>query len=304
MLAYVAARVGQALLTLLASSVIVFALVRTSGSPVDLILPPDSTPAERDAMIRRLGLDRPLAYQYGAFLWSALQGDWGKSLRTGRPATELVKERLANSLKLATAALGITLLMSIPLGVLAATNRAGPWDRFGMAFAVLGQSLPAFWLGIILMLVFAVWLRWLPTSGMESWRHYVLPAVVLGWGISAGVVRLLRSSMLEVLDSEFVKLARTKGLSETRVVWKHALRNALIPVITFVGFMYGVVIAAAIVVEVVFSWPGLGRLAYESTLWRDFPVLQLTVITWTGLVIAINFLVDVSYGLVDPRVRR
>jgi len=303
-LGYIAARVGQALLTLLASSVIVFALVRTSGSPVDLILPPDSTPAERDAMIRRLGLDRPLAYQYGAFLWSALQGDWGKSLRTGRPATELVKERLANSLKLATAALGITLLMSIPLGVLAATNRAGPWDRFGMAFAVLGQSLPAFWLGIILMLVFAVWLRWLPTSGMESWRHYVLPAVVLGWGISAGVVRLLRSSMLEVLDSEFVKLARTKGLSETRVVWKHALRNALIPVITFVGFMYGVVIAAAIVVEVVFSWPGLGRLAYESTLWRDFPVLQLTVITWTGLVIAINFLVDVSYGLVDPRVRR
>ena len=304
MLGYVAARVGQALLTLLASSVIVFALVRTSGSPVDLILPPDSTPAERDAMIRRLGLDRPLAYQYGAFLWSALQGDWGKSLRTGRPATELVKERLANSLKLATAAVGITLLMSIPLGVLAATNRAGPWDRFGMAFAVLGQSLPAFWLGIILMLVFAVWLRWLPTSGMESWRHYVLPAVVLGWGISAGVVRLLRSSMLEVLDSEFVELARTKGLSETRVVWKHALRNALIPVITFVGFMYGVVIAAAIVVEVVFSWPGLGRLAYESTLWRDFPVLQLTVITWTGLVIAINFLVDVGYGLVDPRVRR
>ena len=304
MLAYVAARVGQALLTLLASSMIVFALVRTSGSPVDLILPAESTPAERDAMIRRLGLDRSLVHQYGTFLWSALQGDWGKSLRTGRPATELVKERLGNSLKLATAAVGITLLMSIPLGVLAATNRAGPWDRFGMAFAVLGQSLPAFWLGIILMLIFAVWLRWLPTSGMGTWSHYVLPAVVLGWGISAGVVRLLRSSMLEVLDSEFVKLARTKGLSETRVVWKHALRNALVPVITFVGFMYGVVIAAAIVVEVVFSWPGLGRLAYESTLWRDFPVLQLTVITWTGLVIALNFLVDVSYGLVDPRVRR
>jgi peptide/nickel transport system permease protein len=304
MLAFVAARVGQALLTLLASSVIVFALVRTSGSPVDLILPPDSTPAERQAAIRRLGLDRPLSYQYGAFLWNALQGDWGTSLRTGRPATELVMERLGNSLKLATAAIGITLLLSIPLGVLAAVNRAGPWDRLGMAFAVLGQSLPAFWLGIILMLVFAVWLRWLPTSGMESWRHYVLPAVVLGWGISAGVVRLLRSSMLEVLDSEFVKLARTKGLSEARVVWKHALRNALVPVITFAGFMYGVIIAAAIVVEVVFSWPGLGRLAYESTLWRDFPVLQLTVLTWTALVIAINFLVDVSYGLVDPRVRR
>jgi peptide/nickel transport system permease protein len=304
MLTFVAARIGQALLTLLASSMIVFGLVRTSGSPVDLILSPDSTPAEREVMTRRLGLDRPLVYQYGAFLSSALRGDWGTSLRTGRPATELVQERLANSLKLATASMAITLLISIPLGVLAAVNRTGAWDRFGMTFAVIGQSLPAFWLGILLMLIFAVWLRWLPTSGMGTWQHYVLPAVVLGWGISAGVVRLLRSSMLEVLDSEFVKLARTKGLSEARVVWKHALRNALVPVITFVGFMYGVIIAAAIVVEVVFSWPGLGRLAYESTLWRDFPVLQLTVITWTALVIGINFLVDVSYGLVDPRVRR
>jgi peptide/nickel transport system permease protein len=303
MLTFVAARIGQALLTLLASSFIIFGLVRTSGSPVDVILPAESTPAEREAMIRRLGLDRPLFHQYWAFLRNALQGDWGKSLRTGRPATELVKERFANSLKLATVAITITLVISIPLGVLAAVHRGGLWDKLGMAFAVLGQSLPAFWLGIVLILLFAVWLRWLPTSGMGTWRHYVLPAVVLGWGISAGVVRLLRSSMLEVLDSEFVKLARTKGLHERRVVWKHALRNALIPVITFVGFMYGVIIAAAIVVEVVFGWPGLGRLAYESTLWRDFPVLQLTVITWTTLIIAINFLVDVSYGLVDPRIR-
>jgi peptide/nickel transport system permease protein len=304
MLGFVAARIGQAIVTLLASSFIIFALVRTSGSPVDLILPAEATPADREAMIRRLGLDRPLPYQYGAFLASALRGDWGASLRTGRPATELVGERLANSLKLATAAVAITLLISIPLGVLAAVHRGGFWDRVGMGFAVLGQSLPAFWLGIVLMLIFAVWLRWLPTSGMGSWRHYVLPAIVLGWGISAGVVRLLRSSMLEVLDGEFVKLARTKGLREGRVVWKHALRNALVPVITFVGFMYGVIIAAAIVVEVVFGWPGLGRLAYEATLWRDFPVLQLTVIAWTTLIIAINFLVDVSYGLVDPRIRR
>jgi peptide/nickel transport system permease protein len=303
MLRYVALRLGQAALTLVASSFIVFALVRTSGSPADLLLPAEATPAERAAFIARMGFDRPIAYQFGAYLRSALQGDWGRSLRTGKPAVELVRERFWNSLKLATAAVAVTLVISVPLGVLAAARRGGPWDRIGMSFAVLGQSLPAFWLGIVLVLVFAVWLRWLPTSGMGTWRHYVLPAVVLGWGISAGVVRLLRSSMLEVLDSEFVKLARTKGLRESIVVWKHALRNALIPVITFVGFMYGVIVAAAIVVEVVFGWPGLGRLAYESTLWRDFPVLQLTVVVWTALVIGINLLVDLSYGLVDPRIR-
>jgi peptide/nickel transport system permease protein len=172
-----------------------------------------------------------------------------------------------------------------------------------MGFALLGQSVPAFWLGIVMILVLAVWLRWLPTSGVGTWKHYVMPGIVLGWSISAGIVRLLRSSMIEVLGSEFVKLARAKGLSEARVVWKHALRNALIPVVTFVGFMYGIIIASGIVVEVVFGWPGLGYLAYESTLWRDFPVLQLAVLVYTALVIAINFLVDLSYGLIDPRVR-
>ena len=303
MLRFTTLRLGQALLTLLASSFIVFALVRTSGNPVDLILPAEATPAERGAFITRMGFDRPVPYQYWAFLRNALHGDWGRSLRTGKPAIELVRERFANSLKLATAAIAITLLISFPLGVLGAARRGGVWDRLGLGFAVLGQSLPAFWLGIVLILIFAVWLHWLPTSGMGTWRHYVLPSVVLGWGLSAGVVRLLRSSMLEVLDSEFVKLARTKGLRESRVVWKHALRNALIPVITFVGFMYGVIIAAAIVVEVVFSWPGLGRLAFEATLWRDFPVLQLTVIVWTALIILVNFLVDLSYSLVDPRIR-
>jgi peptide/nickel transport system permease protein len=304
MLRFAAARLAQALLTLVASSLLVFALVRTSGSPADLLLPAEASPAERQAFIRRMGFDRPLHHQYAAFLAHALRGDWGRSLRTGRPATELVGERFWNSLKLATAAMAVTLAISLPLGVLAAARRGGAWDRIGMGFAVLGQSLPAFWLGIVLVLIFAVWLRWLPTAGMGTWRHYVLPATVLGWGISAGVVRLLRSSMLEVLDSEFVKLARTKGLREARVIWKHALRNALIPVITFVGFMYGVIIAAAIVVEVVFGWPGLGRLAFESTLWRDFPVLQLTVMTWTAMIILVNFLVDVSYGVIDPRIRR
>ena len=303
MFRFLAVRGLQAVLTLLGTTLIVFALARVSGSPADVVLPPEATPAERVAYIQRMGLDRPLTYQYWIFLRDAVRGDWGTSIRTGRPATELVWERLGNSLKLATAALAVTLVIGLPLGVLAAVYRGGAWDRLGMAFALLGQSLPAFWMGIVLILIFSVLLRWLPTSGMDSWRHYVLPALVMGWGISAGVVRLLRSSMLEVLGSEFVRVARAKGLPEAFVVGKHAFMNALIPVITFVGFMYGVIIASAIVIEVVFGWPGLGRLAYESTLWRDYPVLQLTVVVWAALVIAINMLVDIAYALVDPRIR-
>jgi peptide/nickel transport system permease protein len=303
MVRFLSIRILQAFLTLLGTSVMIFALARVSGSPADVVLPAEATPAEREAYIKRMGLDRPLPYQYWLFLRDAAQGDWGTSIRTAKPATELVGERLGNSLKLATVSVAVTLAIGLPLGVLAAVYRGGAWDRFGMAFALLGQSLPAFWMGIVLILIFSVFLRWLPTSGMDSWRHYILPAVVMGWGISAGVVRLLRSGMLEVLGSEFVKAARAKGLREPLVICKHAFMNALIPVITFVGFMYGVIIAAAIVVEVVFGWPGLGRLAYESTLWRDFPVLQLTVLVWAALVIFINLLVDISYGLVDPRIR-
>jgi peptide/nickel transport system permease protein len=296
-------RLLQAIATLLLASVLVFILARSSGNPADLVLSSDATPAERTAYITRMGLDRPLPVQYAAFLGAALQGDFGKSLRTGAPAADIVFSRLDRTLRLATAGLAIALAISLPLGVVAAVRRGGAWDRLGMGFALLGQSVPAFWLGIVMILVLSVWLRWLPTSGVGTWKHYVMPSIVLGWSISAGIVRLLRSSMIEVLGSEFVKLARAKGLSEAKVVWKHAFRNALIPVVTFVGFMYGIIIASGIVIEVVFGWPGLGYLAYESTLWRDFPVLQLAVLVYTALVIVINFLVDLSYGLIDPRVR-
>lgn len=299
----VISRLMQALLTLLLTSIIVFVLGRTSGNPADLVLPPEATAEDRQAFVERMGLDRPLPVQYGVFLRDALQGDFGISLRTREPATALVFSRLQHTLQLATAGLAVALVVSVPLGVLAAVHRGRLVDRLSMGFALLGQSIPAFWLAIVLILVFSVQLGWLPTSGVGSWQHYVLPSIVLGWGISAGIVRLLRSGMLEVLGAEYITLARAKGLSEGVVVWKHALRNAVIPVITFIGFMYGVIIASAVVVEVVFGWPGLGYLAYESTLWRDFPVLQLTVLLYTGIVVFINFLVDLSYGLVDPRVR-
>jgi peptide/nickel transport system permease protein len=299
----VAGRLLQAIATLLLASVLVFLLGRASGNPADLVLPQDATPAMRAAYIARMGLDRPLPVQYASFIGGALRGDFGTSLRTGRPATEIVFARLPRTMALGTAGILVAIVISLPLGVLAAVQRGRLGDRIGSGFALLGQSVPSFWLGIILILVFAVWLRWLPTSGVGTWQHFVLPSIVLGVGLSAGIVRLLRSSMLDVLGSEFVKFARTKGVPERGVIWKHALRNALLPVITFIGFMYGIVIASALVVEVVFGWPGLGSLAYESTLWRDFPVLQLTVLVYTTLIVAINFLVDLSYGLIDPRVR-
>lgn len=296
-------RLLQGLLTLLMTSVLVFVLARTSGNPVDLVLPAEASSADRQSYIIRNGLDRPLPVQYGIFLLAAVQGDFGISLRTRQPALDLVLTRLSRTLLLATAGLGVALLVSVPIGVMSAVHRGGVWDRLGQGFALLGQSVPAFWLAIILILVFSIHLRWLPSSGVGGWKNYVLPAIVLGWSISAGIVRLLRSSMLEALGAQFITLARAKGLSEGKVVWKHALRNALIPVLTFIGFMYGVIIASAVVVEVVFGWPGLGYLAYESTLWRDFPVLQCAVLVYTAIIVTINFLVDLGYGFADPRMR-
>lgn len=296
-------RLFQALFTLLAASLVVFVLARLTGSPADTMLPMDATPAERDALITRLGLDLPLSQQYWRYLRDALRGDFGLSLRTRRPVTELVYDRLFNSLKLASASMLFTLLISVPLGVIAAVYRGEIWDRVAMGIVLMGQSLPSFWTGIVFILLFSVLLRWLPTSGMGTWQHYILPAVSMGWFTSAGVVRLLRSSLLEVLDSEYIKLARLKGLREYIVVNKHAVRNALISVLTFVGFMYGIIIAAAITTEVVFTWPGLGRLAYEAVLWRDFPLLQLTVLTWASFIIFINFAIDLVYVVLDPRIR-
>lgn len=303
MLVVALSRLLQGLLTLLLTSIVVFTLARTSGSPVDLVLPAEASPAERESFIVRNGLDRPLVVQYGIFLADAVRGDFGTSLRTRQPALNLVMDRLGRTLILATAGLAVALVVSVPIGVMAAAHRGGVWDRLGQSFALMGQSVPAFWLAIILILIFSIHLRWLPSSGVGGWKHYVLPAIVLGWSISAGIVRLLRSSMLEALGAQFITLARSKGLSESKVIWKHALRNALIPVLTFIGFMYGVIIASAVVVEVVFGWPGLGYLAYESTLWRDFPVLQCAVLVYTAIIVAINFLVDLAYGVADPRVR-
>ena len=300
---FILIRLAQAVVALLVASFVLFLLSRSTGNPVDMLLPLEATAEQRERLIEQKGLDRPVLYQYWVFLKDAVRGDFGDSLRSGRPVTELLPSRLRNSVVLASSAILFSVVIGVPLGVLAAVNRGRIWDHLATAVALLGQSIPSFFTAIVLVLIFSVHLGWFPAAGTGSWKHYVLPVVTLGWFSSAGIVRLLRSSMLEVLDAEYMKLARLKGVPEYKVVLKHALRNALIPVVTFVGFMYGIVIGAAVTIEVVFLWPGLGRLAFESVIFRDFPLLQMTVLTWIALIIAINFLVDILYVILDPRIR-
>ena len=303
MLKFFTYRFTQSVGTLFFTSFVVFALAYNTGNPADMILGRDTTAAQRNAFVERMGFDKPLPVQYWRFLKNAVRGDFGESIRNRAPVTDVVSVRILPSLRLTGVAFAITILISLPLGVLGAMNRGTLIDKGALAFALVGQAAPAFLLGLVCILVFAVWLGWFPTSGDGDWKHYVLPGVTLGWGLSAGVVRLLRASMLDVLDEEYVKLARTKGLQEWMVVWKHALRNALIPVVTYVGYMYGYILAAAVITEVVYDWPGLGSLAFTAIITRDFPVLQLTVLLWVSFIVLMNFLVDISYGFLDPRIR-
>jgi peptide/nickel transport system permease protein len=269
-----------------------------------MLLSQYSTEEDRVRITEQLGLNKPVVEQYGIFIFNALKGDLGKSVAgDNRPALALILERFPASLKLALVALIISILIGIPLGVLSAVKRGSFLDASARLLALLGQSLPAFWLGIVLMYFFSVKLRLLPTSGYGGVRYFILPAATMGLFTVAAVTRLTRSSMLEVLDSEYIKLARIKGVSETIVIWKHALRNSLMPVITFMGTFFATMITGAVVIETVFSWPGIGRLAYESILNRDFPVMQGVILFMTTLYILANLIVDILYAWVDPRIR-
>jgi len=241
--------------------------------------------------------------QYWLFLRSALQGDFGRSIKGQVPVLDLIQERLPNSIKLACVSLLITLILAFPLGVMAAVKKGTAIDTLANLIAVLGQSLPQFWVGIVLIQIFAVRLRWLPVAGSASLWHYVLPGFTLGWFLVAGIMRLLRSSMLDVLDSEFVKLARIKGVSGRAVVWKHALKNAIMPVLTFASIYVAILITGAILVETVFAWPGIGQLIYQGIVYRDFPVVQAVVLLTAVIVVLVNFAVDLTYAYLDPRIR-
>lgn len=304
MSSYILKRVGEMLVALLLMSLVVFVLGRATGDPVALLLSDYASDEDRARVTAELGLDKPVLVQYVNFMGNVLRGDFGDSLiGEQRPALELVAERFPASLKLAAIALMISLLIGVPLGVVAAVNYGTAWDDFARLLALLGQSIPAFWLGLVLMYVFSVKLGWFPTSGYGGWHYYILPALTLGLFTTAAVTRLIRGSMAEALNSEYIKLVRIKGLSEWRVVWKHALRNSLIPVLTFMGTFFATMITGAVVVETVFSWPGIGRLAFEAILNRDFPVIQAVVLSMTALFIVVNLLVDITYAWVDPRIR-
>ena len=304
MIRFVLSRLLQSLVALAILSVVVFVLARATGDPLQLVLPMSATPEDYAEARRYLGLDRPYVEQYLSFVRRAVTGDFGMSIRARRPVAELLQERLPNSLRLAAFAMGITLSIAFPLGVIAAVRKGTGVDRIAQVVAVLGQSLPTFWVSIVLVEVVAGRLQWLPAGGNEAGlASYVLPGFTLGWFVVAGMMRLLRSGMLEVLDSEYVKLARVKGVLERRVVWIHALKNALIPVVTFAGIYFSILVTTAIVVETVFAWPGLGRLAYEGISSRDYPVIQAVVLTTAVVVAVVNLSVDCLYAVIDPRIR-
>ena len=303
MIRFVLSRLVQSLIALAILSVVVFVLARFTGDPLHMIMPMSATEEDFDNARRYLGLDRPYLEQYLTFVGRAVTGDFGTSIRARRPVNEILRERLPNSLKLALFAMTISLAMAFPLGILAAVNKGTGIDRAAQIISVLGQSLPSFWVAIILVEFVAGRLQWLPAGGNEGLASYVLPGFTLGWFVVAGLMRLLRSGMLEVLDSEYVKLARLKGVVERRVVWMHALKNALIPVVTFAGIYFSILVTTAIVVETVFAWPGLGRLAYEGISSRDFPVIQAVVLTTAAIVTVVNLAVDLLYAFIDPRIR-
>jgi peptide/nickel transport system permease protein len=301
---FIVRRLLQGLVTLFLVSIIVFILGRLTGDPVALLLSEFSTFEDKERLTRQLGLDKPLPEQYAIFVWNAVRGDLGKSIRGDHaPALKLVLDRLPATLQLAAISASLSFLIGLPLGVLAALRRGSFVDALARVLALLGQATPVFWLGIVAMYIFSVRLGLLPTSGYGTPKQFILPVFSLGAFMVAAFLRLTRSGMMEALDSEYVKLARIKGLSETTVVWKHALRNSLIPVITYLGTVFGRMVTGTVVVETVFAWPGVGRLAYDAVMLRDFPVLQAVVLFMATAFLVINLVVDVLYAYIDPRIR-
>ena len=284
-------------------TIVIFCLVRVTGSPVDVILPDTATNDQREQATKLLGLDRPLVVQYALYLATLVKGDFGRSYTLNVDIGPLVLSHFWNTFRLATVSMVFGAVLAIPLAVLAAKRRGSAWDRLASLVALGGMSMPSFITGILAILVFGVWVRWVPIYGAGGWKHFILPAITLGWFNSAGILRLLRSGMLDVLSSEYVKTARAKGLAERVVLWKHGLRNAALPTLTFLGFSYGLLLAGAVTTEVVFAWPGLGWLAAEAVTRRDFPIVQAVTLLTSAMIIALNLTVDVLYAVLDPRIR-
>ena len=300
---YIFVRICQAAVTLLILSLAVFLSVHLTGDPALYLLGPEATEADYEQLKKNMGLDRPLPVQYASFLGDVVQADFGMSHIRGVPAREILLQRLPATLQLAGVAFILTIVVGVPLGILSAIKRDSIFDHIGKFFAVVGIAAPSFWIAIMLILLFGAILGWLPTYGRGGVEHFILPAFVLSWHSMAGVLRLARSSMLEVMDSEYVKFARIKGLSERLVIFKHALKNSVIPVLTFSGLTLAGLLNGSVAIEVVFAWPGIGRLMLEGIRSRDFPIVQATVLAAGFFYIGTALIVDITYAYVNPRIR-
>jgi peptide/nickel transport system permease protein len=302
MTTYIIQRLLRGIVVLLGVTFIVFALIHISGDPISVLLPLTATESQKAALRADLNLDKPLSFQYITFLKHALQGDFGKSLRYRQPALPIIIKALPNTILVMIVGVISAILLAIPTGILSALYK-GSWIDFISQFgAILGQSLPNFWFAIILILLFAVELHWLPVSGIGSWKNLILPGITEGVFIAPVVSRLLRSSLLEVLSQDYIKTAKAKGLPWRTVVIKHALRNALLPVITVIGMQIGALFGGAVIVEMVFAYPGMGRVAVEAVNSRDLPLIQAFVAVTSFFVIVINLITDLVYAKVDPRI--
>src|SRR5262245_7143108 len=300
---YIARQLLQLVVVVFGISLLAFAILHVLGDPVLLLLPQNAGKEEFERYRHLLGLDRPIYVQYWKFVSRALLGDFGKSWYADTPAFKLVLERMPPTIYLTLCGLGVALLMALPLGTLAALRRHSWIDNLCTAVAVAGQAVPLFWLGIMMIIVFSVWLRWLPASGYDSWWNFLMPSFCLGAALAPITMRLVRSGVIEVMNMEFIKTARAKGLAESRVVVKHAFRNACIPVITVLGLQFGQLLGGAIITETVFAWPGVATLTVESIRNQDFPVVQCAVVLLALLIVAVNLIVDIIVGFIDPRIR-
>lgn len=300
---YILKRMAQSVVVLLGITAIIFFLLHLTGDPLDFMLPPGTSEDVYAEYTERLGLDDPILVQYGRFLLGALHGDFGESHFYREPALKVVLERMPDTFILAIAAFVIALCWSIPVGILSAYYRNSLLDTVARIIAMLGQSLPTFWLGILLMLLFSVKLNWLPTYGFQSYYHLILPAAALSTGTGAAILRLLRSSMIDVLGQEYISVARAKGVHNFSLVAKHALKNSLSSVLTIMGLQLASLMSGALVIENVFSWPGVGRLLQQSILNRDFMVVEAGVCVIASMFVFVNLAVDVLYAVINPRIK-
>lgn len=300
---FVATRLAQMAATLVIVAIIAFGLARLAGDPVPLLMPAQASQADLDFFRNQLGLDKPVPEQFVRFVGNVLRGDFGESFRYDEPALGLVLSRVPATMYLAFTAMALAALIGLPLGITAAVWRNRWLDTVIRTAATVGQSTPLFWLALMLMLVFSVMLRWTPTSGYGTPAHFILPTLTLGWFSAASIARITRSSMIEVLQNDFVRLEKLCGLPHRLIIFKHALRNAAAPIVTFMALQLGALLGGAVITETIFAWPGFGQLMVNAILFRDFPVIQAAIIVTALFFLAINLLVDITYRLLDPRVR-